>query len=63
MSKPRAEIDQLRAEAAIEPMKVSLALKELIEYIEANIQTDILASGFINQNDNPYKEKAGCLVS
>ena len=63
MSKPRAEIDQLRAEAAIEPMLVSLALKDLMEYIDSNLQNDMLASGFPNQNDNPYKEKAGCLVS
>ena len=55
--------DQLKREASVKPMKVSDALKELIDYIETNQKTDVLAAGFANQNDNPYKEKAGCLVS
>lgn len=56
-------VEQLRKEAAVKPMLVSDAIKDLISYIEANQNSDVLAAGFTNQNENPYKEKSGCLVS
>ena len=56
-------IDQLRVEASANPIKVSVACKDLMDYIQSKQESDVLASGFTKQNENPYKEKAGCLIS
>jgi hypothetical protein len=53
-------IEQLRKELQYEPIYTSIAIKELISYVETNQKYDVLASGFSSQNDNPYKEKNGC---
>jgi hypothetical protein len=53
-------IEQLRKELLYEPIFTSIAIKELIKYVETNQKYDVLASGFSSQNDNPFKEKTGC---
>ena len=53
-------IEQLQKEALYLPMYTSIAIKELITYVETNQKYDALASGFFSQNDNPYREKTGC---
>jgi hypothetical protein len=63
LDEQRKLVEALRVEASVKPIKVSAALQDMIAFIQANEKTDVLASGFTTVNDNPYKEKAGCLVS
>lgn len=55
-------VDQLRIEASVNPITVSESCKDLINFIQNNQKADALASG-VNQNENPYKEVSGCLIS
>lgn len=58
----RKLVEQLRRECAVERKKVSQVCKELISFCEAHQQSDALVAGFTNQKENPFKEKAGCLI-
>jgi hypothetical protein len=62
ISSQRKLVEQLRYEAALDRKRVSQVCKELLQYCEAHQQNDVLVLGFTSQKDNPYKEKAGCLV-
>ncbi len=49
-------VAQLRPEAKIERIKVSVACTELIKYCEAHQSTDVLVSGFVNC-PNPFEPR------
>jgi hypothetical protein len=54
--------DQLMKESLNERLLTSIAIKDLISYVESNQKKDVLAFGFNLINDNPYREKANCLI-
>jgi hypothetical protein len=56
-------VEQLRREANIRRELMSEVCKLWIEQCQANQESDVLVSGFKNQNDNPFKEiKGGCVI-
>ena len=54
-------IDQLRAEAKIERIKVSIACKELIQYCQDHQEKDTLIQGLKNI-PNPWNPKTPCVI-
>lgn len=56
--------EQLRIEVNVEPIQVSDALKDLMQFIEANKESDKLVVGFTSAKDNPFSEanNGGCIV-
>jgi hypothetical protein len=58
----RADIEQLRREAAMERMPVSQTIAEMIQYIQEHEKEDSLVSGFPNKKDNPFKTSSICSI-
>ncbi|CAF2375650.1 unnamed protein product [Rotaria sp. Silwood2] len=56
-------IEQLRAEANFDRMKVSVACKDLIKYCQDHESGDVLVVGWDKFHiDNPFKEKQLCVM-
>ncbi|KAJ8927819.1 hypothetical protein NQ314_019701 [Rhamnusium bicolor] len=62
LQQQRLVTEQLRREAAIKRMPVSLAVKDIIRYITEHEQDDCLLVGFSSQRVNPFREKTPCTV-
>ena len=56
----RKSVQQLRREAAVNRLKVSVVCKDIIAYCEANRKGDALVHGFKSQKHNPFREETGC---
>lgn len=56
----RLQVEQLRREASIHRIRVSKALGDIKKYIVENQTTDHLLLGFVNDKQNPYREKSSC---
>ena len=54
-------VRQLRVEANIERMKVSMAYKDLIQYCQDHEDDDVLVRGF-KILPNPYELKKSCII-
>ena len=56
-------IEQLRAEASVERVKVSTACKDLINFCQDHKSGDVLVLGWDHyEAENPYKDKQGCVT-
>jgi hypothetical protein len=56
-------LEQLRGEADIDRVKVSVACRDLIKYCQDHESGDVLVGGWDKfQVDNPYKEKQSCVT-
>ncbi|CAF0807763.1 unnamed protein product [Didymodactylos carnosus] len=55
-------VEQLRQEASIDRQKVSTVCKDIIKFCQDHESADVLVRGWSNQKENPFKEKAGCLI-
>jgi hypothetical protein len=56
-------IEQLRAEADIDRVKVSAACKDLIKFCQDHQSGDVLVTGWANfDTENPYKDKQVCVT-
>ncbi|RZC37452.1 ADP ribosyl GH and/or G-gamma domain containing protein [Asbolus verrucosus] len=62
LQQQRATTEQLRREAAIKRMPVSLAVADIIKYITEHEQDDCLLVGFTSQRVNPFREKTPCTL-
>ena len=51
--------EQLKIEVKVEPINVSVAIKDLMKYMETNKESDKLVIGFPTTKDNPFTEKSG----
>lgn len=58
----RQLVEQLRIEAAVHRMTVSESVAEIMKFCQQRQDEDVLMKGFAKQNDNPFKEKGGCLI-
>uniref|UniRef100_A0A915L4G0 Guanine nucleotide-binding protein subunit gamma n=1 Tax=Romanomermis culicivorax TaxID=13658 RepID=A0A915L4G0_ROMCU len=58
----RKQVEQLRREANVRPIPISRASNEIKKYVEDHQTHDMLVTGFVNQNENPYKEKSSCSI-
>ncbi len=58
----RKIVEQLRNEAAVQRMPVSECVAEIMKFCDQHQENDVLIKGFAKQNDNPFKEKGGCLI-
>jgi hypothetical protein len=62
----RELVEQLRIEVKIEPIIVSEAIKDLMNFMETNKESDKLVVGFPTAKDNPFNEKSmgggGCIL-
>ncbi|XP_028843579.1 guanine nucleotide-binding protein G(I)/G(S)/G(O) subunit gamma-12-like [Denticeps clupeoides] len=57
----RKAVEQLRAEANIERIKISVAAAQLVQYCQENGRSDPLLTG-ISASSNPFKDKKSCLL-
>ncbi|KAI3389239.1 hypothetical protein SNEBB_007650 [Seison nebaliae] len=53
-------VQHFRIHANIERIPCSVAIQQLISYVTANEEHDILCTGFQVKSQNPYKEKRSC---
>lgn len=58
----RKMVEQLKMEAEVKPMLVSQAAQSLKDYCEKHYSSDMLLTGMSPTGDNPYKDKAKCLL-
>ncbi|KAF0298759.1 Guanine nucleotide-binding protein subunit gamma-1 [Amphibalanus amphitrite] len=58
----RILVDQLRREANIRRINVSIAVEDIKKYITDHEQDDYLLVGFSSQKANPFREKSSCSV-
>ncbi|XP_021391287.1 guanine nucleotide-binding protein G(I)/G(S)/G(O) subunit gamma-12 [Lonchura striata] len=61
VAQARRTVQQLRAEASMERIKVSKAAAELLLYCEEHARKDPLLLG-IPASENPFKDKKTCVV-
>ncbi|KAG9279793.1 guanine nucleotide-binding protein G(T) subunit gamma-T1 [Astyanax mexicanus] len=61
LDKAKMEVTQLKVEVKLEREKVSKCCEEVMEYIQAGVEEDILVKG-ISEEKNPFKEKGGCVI-
>ncbi|KAM6957292.1 guanine nucleotide-binding protein G(I)/G(S)/G(O) subunit gamma-12-like [Aplochiton taeniatus] len=57
----RRVVEQLRVEANIDRIKVSLAATELVQYCQDHRRSDPLITG-IAASSNPFKDKKTCVL-
>ncbi|XP_055386853.1 guanine nucleotide-binding protein subunit gamma-1-like [Condylostylus longicornis] len=62
MQQQRANVEQLRREAAIERQPISESCAKMLKYIAEHEQEDYLLVGFSSQKVNPFREKSSCTV-
>ncbi|XP_028144724.1 guanine nucleotide-binding protein subunit gamma-1 [Diabrotica virgifera virgifera] len=62
LQQQRSVTEQLRREAAVKRMPVSMAVKDIIKYITEHEQDDCLLVGFSSQRVNPFREKTPCTL-
>ncbi|XP_050665943.1 guanine nucleotide-binding protein subunit gamma-1-like [Leptidea sinapis] len=62
VQKDRAAIEQLRREATIKRIPVSVAVADIIRFKSEHHQEDCLLVGFTNQKVNPFREKSSWTV-
>lgn len=62
LQQQRAVTEQLRREAAIMRIPVSVAVADIVRYINEHEQEDCLLVGFSSQKVNPFREKSSCTV-
>jgi hypothetical protein len=56
-------VEQLRAEANVERVKVSVVCKDLIKFCQDHESGDVLVRGWAGfAKENPFKEKQGCVT-
>ena len=56
--------DQLYLESEVEPLPLSRTLDELVTYIQTNLPSDRLVTGFETPKDNPFMAcRDSCVVS
>lgn len=56
-------IEQLRAEANVQRIKVSQACKDLIKFCQDHKSADVLVLGWDHfEAENPYKDKQVCVT-
>ncbi|XP_061160058.1 GGL domain-containing protein [Syngnathus typhle] len=54
-------VEQLRLEASMERIKISLTAGELVQYCQEHKRSDPLLSG-IAASSNPFKDKKSCVL-
>ncbi|XP_029913907.1 guanine nucleotide-binding protein G(I)/G(S)/G(O) subunit gamma-12-like [Myripristis murdjan] len=54
-------VDQLRVEATMERIKISLTAAELVQYCQEHRRSDPLLTG-IAASSNPFKDKKTCVL-
>ncbi|XP_046894845.1 guanine nucleotide-binding protein G(I)/G(S)/G(O) subunit gamma-12-like [Hypomesus transpacificus] len=57
----RKAVEQLRVEASIDRIKISLAAAELVQYCQEHKRSDPLLTG-IAASSNPFKDKKTCVL-
>ncbi|GMR30807.1 hypothetical protein PMAYCL1PPCAC_01002, partial [Pristionchus mayeri] len=62
MEKLKPQVEQLRREAQVQPMKVSAASSNLIAFMATNLPQDPLVPNNGPIQDNPFEEKKKCSV-
>ncbi|KPI94153.1 guanine nucleotide-binding protein subunit gamma-1 [Papilio machaon] len=62
LQQQRAVTEQLRREAAIKRIPVSVAVADIVRYIDDHEHEDCLLVGFSSQKVNPFREKSSCTV-
>jgi hypothetical protein len=61
VSRTEKVVKQLRAEANIERIKVSMACKDLIDYCQDRLSDDVLVRGF-KHTPNPFPTPKPCCL-
>ncbi|XP_026213839.1 guanine nucleotide-binding protein G(I)/G(S)/G(O) subunit gamma-12-like isoform X1 [Anabas testudineus] len=54
-------VDQLRLEASMERIKISLTAADLVQYCQDHRRSDPLLTG-ISASSNPFKDKKTCVL-
>ena len=62
LDQQREHVEQLRREASVKRITVSMALKDLQSFVIDNQSEDYLLIGFANSKLNPYREKNSCAL-
>ncbi|XP_018594097.2 guanine nucleotide-binding protein G(I)/G(S)/G(O) subunit gamma-12-like [Scleropages formosus] len=57
----RRAVEQLRVEAGMERIKISIAAAQLVQYCEEHGRGDPLLTG-VATSANPFKEKKSCVL-
>ncbi|RWS31759.1 guanine nucleotide-binding protein subunit gamma-1-like protein [Leptotrombidium deliense] len=58
LQQQRKVVDQLRREAGMKRIRVSVAIEDLKKYIQDHENDDYLLVGFHSQKLNPFREKS-----
>ncbi|KAI3381150.1 hypothetical protein SNEBB_009527 [Seison nebaliae] len=59
-TKLMADIPLLRIHSQMKRMKISTAIKEMMDYVLNNQDNDVLVSGFPSADLNPWKHSRKC---
>ncbi|XP_013773251.1 guanine nucleotide-binding protein subunit gamma-1-like [Limulus polyphemus] len=62
LQQQRKVVEQLRREASIRRVNVSVAIEDLKKYIQEHENDDYLLVGFHSQKANPFREKSSCTI-
>jgi hypothetical protein len=62
VSEQKKVVEQLRCEYSVQRKPVSECVKEMMDYMSANNEKDVLLNGFMTKKDNPFMEKGGCII-
>jgi len=62
VSEQKKFVDQLRLEYSVQRKPVSECVKDMMDFMNNNLEKDILLNGFPNKKDNPFMEKGGCTI-
>ncbi|GFY62198.1 guanine nucleotide-binding protein subunit gamma [Trichonephila inaurata madagascariensis] len=58
----RKVVEQLRREASIKRINVSVAVEDLKKYVQEHESEDYILVGFHSQKANPFREKNSCSI-
>lgn len=53
----KKEVEYLRKSAQFQRTPLSASIDEMLRFMDDNIQSDPIASGFKNRSDNPFETK------
>ncbi|KFM58625.1 guanine nucleotide-binding protein subunit gamma-1-like [Stegodyphus dumicola] len=62
LQQQRKVVEQLRREASLRRINVSLAIDDMKKYIQEHENEDYILIGFHSQKANPFREKSSCTL-
>ncbi|XP_006631534.1 guanine nucleotide-binding protein G(I)/G(S)/G(O) subunit gamma-12-like [Lepisosteus oculatus] len=61
VAQARRAVDQLRLEASVDRIKISIAATDLVRFCQDHSKSDPLLTG-IPTSSNPFKDKKSCVL-